>query len=316
MFFCFILSSFFSLCFSAILTTEFFITNTEWNQSCLQAHPFIQDYGSLYASIKTVAKGQDAQVYCCIRDNVKMACRFASCATQQQEASLLNTLRNMTHGMHVGKFIPFYPKLLGAYKTKSNVGYHGKVDAYVQEMEFADLGTLDKKFKHINNMMYEFQKKIQLPVMSDYIVFEFALGEWAGAYFGDLSIVDNKDENFGLKIMAQPRKYVIEGRVFEIHSSCMIMRLDVGGTGRHSLLCNNQNILERFTCTLSCRAGYELSAAAKSFIRNLSSGVQGKSVIDIFADFYAVMDKEEVMQSEALLYEWPILDGRAERINP
>ena len=186
----------------------------------------------------------------------------------------------------------------------------------MQEMEYANLGTFERKFQHINYMLYESLNNVKLPVISDYIIFEYALGEWAGAYFGDLSTLDNKNENFGLKTMTQPRKYVIEGRVFEIHSSSMVMRLDVGGTGRYSLLYGAENILERFTCTLSERVGLTMSASAKKFTCNLRSGVEGKSVIDIFADFYDEMNKEEEMEGEALVYEWPPIDGITERINP
>lgn len=315
MIFCFILSFFLPLCFSAVLVPEFFTTNTEWDQSCLRAHPFIQDYHSLYSSMEYIGKGQSALVYHCSRNNLEMACRFAACSNKQQEKMLLNTLQNMTHGTHVDKFIPFYPKLLGAYKTEALVKYDEEV-AYVQEMEYANLGTFERKFQHINYMLYESLNNVKLPVISDYIIFEYALGEWAGAYFGDLSTLDNKNENFGLKTMTQPRKYVIEGRVFEIHSSSMVMRLDVGGTGRYSLLYGAENILERFTCTLSERVGLTMSASAKKFTCNLRSGVEGKSVIDIFADFYDEMNKEEEMEGEALVYEWPPIDGITERINP
>lgn len=276
----------------------------------------VHQISQLYkGNLDKIKNGQDAQVSKAVskidRPDVGIvqdqliAVRGTRFATVQEfssnSATLLNFARASVLRDPANPITEFFPTFYGSYKANGSSGaYHP-----VQLLSFQEMELASSDFEDAYSKM---DRQYRKPLVPDSLVFEFCLGEWAGAYFSKIGSYDAKAVNFGVKRnIGYSRTYKIEGKEFIISSDVMPKRLDVGGAGTVSEYAYAR-MKKGFSCSIP-NANYNLSWDATKFLSNLGGG-KNETFLDAFEAFYQssqeLKDGAKV-RDENRVFAWPAL---------
>lgn len=258
--------------------------------------------GQLYQSAKNIGSGIEAIVYMApsameradvdIKKGQQIVVRVVPIFKNQSNRNESNlwSFRNFIRAEKLRKdaISEFFPRFYGGFRAKFESMPDWPFHMF-QEMEPID-ATLAAQFNCGESM----DKEKDVVPMSDCFVLEFCLGEWAGAYFGDIGSEDAKAENAGVKKVNHSRSYSIQGKEYIFPKTQLSpKRIDIGGAGEAEGEKNEKHLrsyacsLQEFTSTSSSNGSCQTQNSAQEFLTALKTNKEeGKSVFDIFADFY------------------------------
>lgn len=293
---------------------------------------YLKQEGSVYKRFKLpeetyltrLGGGQDSIAYkvSSARDRTEtgvkkgqvLALRVAANETELEKESVIATLRNFSRVQYLNKHcINFYPEFFGEFKVFLHEWPHITHErrplstvVHCQEMELIDGMTMMDFYRLPKNpswVSFDPSRKM----ISDTVVFELVLGEWASAYFAGVGNDDSKGANFMITNCPYARRYVIEGHSFYINDTSMPKRIDVGGAG----YCKEspEILIRSFTSAIRDLVSLRVSPAAEQFLADIKNPNSG-SVIEAFAKFYAKFGGSQDNREQVREYIWPKIDGK------
>jgi len=286
----------------------------------------------LYQDLEIKGEGQDARVWVgksiVDRPNVgivqgqTIAIRGARIGAGQEKSSALGTLKSFVKAQNILRnpafpITEFFPTFYGTYEANGKTKYSSTQPLNFQEMEAID-NTLANLCK-IEDEPGTYPKTIlkdwwvmldEMEPISDCVVFEFCLGEWAGAYFAQIGSNDAKTENAGVKKVDYSRSYQIQGRKYIIpKTELMPKRIDIGGTGTYSgppPLNSYSCSLKKIVSTVAQRSDpCKITQTAENFMKELAQKREG-SIFEVFDSFYEKMScKAQKEDEQNHNFVWP-----------
>jgi hypothetical protein len=280
----------------------------------------------LYTNVKTLGDGQDSKTYRAIstidrpdiglKQGDALVVRAARITTNQEQSSEQMTLINFARLERLrnieAPITHFFPSFYGAYLAVGETKYFGRQELSHVEMEGAD-DTFANEFNCGRNSNWQRPKK----QISDCQVFEFCLGEWAGAYFAGVGSFDAKPDNWAVKKSDYKRTYIIEGKSYVVPASeAMPKRIDVGGAG-NSPKADKPRLKNSYSCSLSAyavsagSAGCKVSSKAEEFLRKLYTKRE-ESIFSVFEQFYNESTCKTAAESDTteknVTFSWPVIE--------
>lgn len=294
-------------------------------ESLPQFTTFAEVMSELYVDVKSIGDGQDSMVYIGksminrpdvgLKQGDPLVIRAARINTSQEKSSeqmsLINFARLERLRDQKSPITHFFPAFYGAYNAIGETKYFGRQNLSHIEMESAD-NNFAKEYNCGRDYNYRVEKKL----VSDCAVFEFCIGEWAGAYFAGVGSSDAKPDNWAIKKVDYNRNYIIEGKEYTVAASePSPRRIDVGGAGSF-IKANNPDLKQSYTCSLekytsasAVSAACKISSAAEKFLKDISQK-RTTSIFSVFDEFYSTSQCSSIKAGSepTVIFTWPTIE--------